>query len=106
SVGTPLIFRPVGSKQLLHDELATVQLELLKTEERMKELEKENGQLLQRWLKKMNEEVEKVNQANTIYERLVLIKKYLLEEGRKWGLERASLQYPSDCGLSENNKCS
>ncbi|RUS33655.1 WD40-repeat-containing domain protein [Jimgerdemannia flammicorona] len=68
SVGTPLIFRPVGSKQLLHDELATVQLELLKTEERMKELEKENGQLLQRWLKKMNEEVEKVNQANTIYE--------------------------------------
>ncbi|RUS17762.1 autophagy protein 16 [Endogone sp. FLAS-F59071] len=54
--------------QLLQDELATVQLEFLKTEERLKDLEKENGQLLQRWLKKMNDEVEKVNEANSIYE--------------------------------------
>ncbi|CAG8485733.1 12339_t:CDS:10 [Ambispora leptoticha] len=51
--------------QILQDELATLQLELVKTEERMKDLEKENGQLLQRWLKKMNDEVEKMNEANS-----------------------------------------
>jgi autophagy-related protein 16 len=55
--------------QVLQDEVATLQLELVKTEERMKDLEKENGQLLQRWLKKMNEEAEKMNEANKFLER-------------------------------------
>ncbi|CAG8495395.1 18414_t:CDS:10 [Acaulospora morrowiae] len=54
--------------QLLQDELATLQLELGKIDERMKDLEKENGQLLQRWLKKMNEEADKMNEANLFYE--------------------------------------
>ncbi|RHZ49966.1 hypothetical protein Glove_508g52 [Diversispora epigaea] len=54
--------------QLLQDELSTLQLELGKIDERMKDLEKENGQLLQRWLKKMNEEAEKMNEANLFYE--------------------------------------
>ncbi|CAG8441748.1 16642_t:CDS:2 [Acaulospora colombiana] len=54
--------------QLLQDEAATLQLELGKMDERMKDLEKENGQLLQRWLKKMNEEADKMNEANLFYE--------------------------------------
>ncbi|CAG8739756.1 30093_t:CDS:10 [Gigaspora margarita] len=54
--------------QLLQDEVATLQLELGKIDERMKDLEKENGQLLQRWLKKMNEEAERMNEANLFYE--------------------------------------
>jgi len=49
--------------------VATLQLELVKTGERMKDLEKENIQLLQRWLKKKNEEAEKMNEANLFYER-------------------------------------
>ncbi|CAB4380336.1 unnamed protein product [Rhizophagus irregularis] len=54
--------------QLLQDENATLQLEIGKIDERMKDLERENGQLLQRWLKKMNEEAEKMNEANQFYE--------------------------------------
>ncbi|CAG8500555.1 6832_t:CDS:10 [Funneliformis caledonium] len=54
--------------QLLQDELATLQLEIGKIDERMRDLERENGQLLQRWLRKMNEEAEKMNEANQFYE--------------------------------------
>ena len=57
--------------QLLQDENATLQLEIGKIDERMKDLERENGQLLQRWLRKMNEEAEKMNEANQFYERFV-----------------------------------
>jgi len=56
---------------LLQDENATLQLEIGKIDERMKDLERENGQLLQRWLRKMNEEAEKMNEANQFYERFV-----------------------------------
>lgn len=55
----------------MQDENATLQLEIGKIDERMKDLERENGQLLQRWLKKMNEEAEKMNEANQFYERFV-----------------------------------
>lgn len=40
-------------------------------EERNKKLEKENAQLLQRWLDKMNQEAEKMNEATQFYERQV-----------------------------------
>ena len=55
--------------QVLQDELSALHLELVQTEEKIKDLERENGQLLQRWLKKMNEEAEKMNEANKFYER-------------------------------------
>ncbi|CAG8566702.1 3551_t:CDS:10 [Ambispora gerdemannii] len=71
-----------GTIQILQDELATLQLELVKTEERMKDLEKENSQLLQRWLKKMNDEVEKMNEANLFIESGVVIveKEHIMSE--------------------------
>lgn len=55
--------------QVLQDELSTLQLEFSTTEEKNKRLEKENGELVQRWLKKMNEEAEKMNEATMFYER-------------------------------------
>ncbi|KAL1924972.1 uncharacterized protein VTP21DRAFT_4626 [Calcarisporiella thermophila] len=57
-----------GLIQILQDELAALHLELLKKEERLKTVEAENGQLVRRWLKKMNDEAEKMNEANRIYE--------------------------------------
>ncbi|KAI9255130.1 WD40-repeat-containing domain protein [Phascolomyces articulosus] len=54
--------------QILQDELAAIQLEITTTEERNKKLEKENAQLLQRWLDKMNQEAEKMNEATEFYE--------------------------------------
>ncbi|CAJ0833276.1 2295_t:CDS:2, partial [Entrophospora sp. SA101] len=57
--------------QVLHDELAALQLELNKVDERMRSLENENSQLLQRWLKKMNEEAEIMNKANSFYETII-----------------------------------
>ncbi|KAG9292434.1 hypothetical protein G9A89_015304 [Geosiphon pyriformis] len=68
---TQLIGEKDVTIQVLQDELATLQLELVKTEERFKDLEKENGQLLQRWLRKMNDEAEKMNTANQFYESAV-----------------------------------
>jgi WD40 repeat protein len=47
--------------QILQDELQALQLELLQTDERVKGLESENQQLVQRWLSKVSETVEKLN---------------------------------------------
>ncbi|KAI9265517.1 autophagy protein 16 [Helicostylum pulchrum] len=54
--------------QILQDELAALQLEMLTTEERDKKLVEENSQLLERWINKMNEEAEKMNEATMFYE--------------------------------------
>ncbi|GJJ76741.1 autophagy-related protein 16-1 [Entomortierella parvispora] len=54
--------------QVIQDELATLQLEMVKLDERQRDLERENAQLLQRWLKKMNEEAERMNAANVFLE--------------------------------------
>jgi len=55
--------------QVIQDELATLQLEMVKLDERQRDLERENAQLLQRWLKKMNEEAERMNAANVFLEK-------------------------------------
>jgi autophagy-related protein 16 len=52
----------------LQDELAALQLEIVTTEERNKKLTDENAQLLQRWMDKMNEEAQKMNEATQFYE--------------------------------------
>lgn len=54
--------------QILQDELAALQLEMVTTEDKIKILRKENEQLLQRWMNKMNEEAEKMNEATQFYE--------------------------------------
>ncbi|KAF9108501.1 hypothetical protein BGX27_008333 [Mortierella sp. AM989] len=55
--------------QVIQDELTTLQLEMGKLDERQRELERENGQLLQRWLKMKNEEAERMNAANVFLEK-------------------------------------
>lgn len=57
----------VGEKdrgiQVLQDELATLSLELSQIEARNEDLKKDNASLLQRWLDRMNEEAEKMNEG-------------------------------------------
>ncbi|RCH84222.1 hypothetical protein CU098_005468, partial [Rhizopus stolonifer] len=55
--------------QILQDELAALQLEIHTTEEKNKRLTTENVQLVERWMNKMNEEAEKMNEATQFYER-------------------------------------
>jgi hypothetical protein len=43
----------------------------VKTEDRVKKLSVENQQLVDRWLKKVNEEAEKMNEVNVLYEKLM-----------------------------------
>ncbi|KAK3826584.1 MAG: autophagy protein 16 [Linnemannia elongata] len=54
--------------QVIQDELTTLQLEMSKLDERQRDLERENAQLLQRWLKKMNEEADRMNAGNAFLE--------------------------------------
>ncbi|KAI7895338.1 WD40-repeat-containing domain protein [Mucor mucedo] len=54
--------------QILQDELAALQLEIHTTEEKSKRLVLENQQLVERWINKMNEEAEKMNEATQFYE--------------------------------------
>ncbi|CAO3650799.1 unnamed protein product [Mucor fragilis] len=54
--------------QILQDELAALQLEMVTTEEKINILRKENEQLLERWISKMNEEADKMNEATQFYE--------------------------------------
>ncbi|CAO3620925.1 unnamed protein product [Mucor hiemalis] len=55
--------------QILQDELAALQLEMVTTEEKNEKLVAENVQLLDRWMSKMNEEAEKMNEATQFYEK-------------------------------------
>ncbi|KAI8981030.1 WD40-repeat-containing domain protein [Pilobolus umbonatus] len=56
----------------LQDELSALHLEMLTTEERNKKLKTENDQLIQRWINKMNEEAENMNEATQFYENALL----------------------------------
>ncbi|KAJ2365759.1 hypothetical protein IW150_006129, partial [Coemansia sp. RSA 2607] len=50
-----------GTIQILQDEMSALQLEIVQIEERCGKLQSENNDLVKRWLKKMNEEAQKVN---------------------------------------------
>ncbi|KAJ1993961.1 hypothetical protein GGI26_002995 [Coemansia sp. RSA 1358] len=52
-----------GTIEILQDELSALQLEIVQIEERCARLQGENDDLVKRWLKKMNEEAEKVNEV-------------------------------------------
>lgn len=54
--------------QVLQDEVQALQLELVQTAEKLQTTERDYEQLLDRWIKKKNEEAQKVNEANLIYE--------------------------------------
>lgn len=84
----------VGEKekgiQILQDELATLSLELSQIEARNEDLKKDNASLLQRWLDRMNQEAEKMNEG-TIW----------LEEVRK-RRQSSSQPQPEAKALSES----
>jgi len=54
--------------QTLHDDVTMLNLEYTTMEEQKEELRKDNATLLQRWIDRMNSEVEKMNDANAFYE--------------------------------------
>lgn len=60
----------IRRRQILHDEINTLQLELGQIEERNQTLTKDNAKLLQRWLDAKQAEVNRVNEANDFYEEM------------------------------------
>ncbi|KAG2179850.1 hypothetical protein INT43_003636 [Umbelopsis isabellina] len=82
--------------QVLQDELSTLQLEFSTTEEKNKQLFKENSELVQRWLKKMNEEAEKMNEATMFYESLA-------EQAKNSDSSKASNRWMFRSKSSEND---
>jgi cob(I)alamin adenosyltransferase len=50
--------------QMLQDELSALSLELNQVELRNDNLKRDNASLLQRWLDRMNDEAEKMNEGN------------------------------------------
>ncbi|GJJ09428.1 hypothetical protein Clacol_003650 [Clathrus columnatus] len=56
--------------QILHDELATTELELGQVQLRNESLMKDNASLLQRWLDSKNLEAERLNEANVFYDQM------------------------------------
>ncbi|BFZ59459.1 hypothetical protein YB2330_000469 [Saitoella coloradoensis] len=54
--------------QYLQDEILTFQLQLSLLEDKVNGLEADNRQLLERWMQKMKQEAEKMNEANEMYE--------------------------------------
>ncbi|EKM60910.1 uncharacterized protein PHACADRAFT_247131 [Phanerochaete carnosa HHB-10118-sp] len=64
--------------QILHDEINTLQLELSQIEERNQILTKDNAKLLQRWLDAKQAEVNRMNEANQLYEELQSRKQAML----------------------------
>lgn len=56
------------ASQTLNDEVNMLNLEYTTMEEQKEELRKDNATLLQRWIDRMNSEVDKMNNANAFYE--------------------------------------
>lgn len=56
------------ASQTLNDDVTMLNLEYTTMEEQKEELRKDNATLLQRWIDRMNSEVEKMNDANAFYE--------------------------------------
>jgi len=56
--------------QILHDEIATLQLELGQIEERNQALSKDNAVLLQRWLDAKQNEANLMNEANQLHHQM------------------------------------
>ncbi|EFA82370.1 autophagy protein 16 [Heterostelium album PN500] len=57
--------------QILKDELSALQSEFLHNESKVIKLEQENSELLERWIRKKNEEASKMNEANDFYHKMV-----------------------------------
>eukprot|EP01133_Synstelium_polycarpum_P007990 gene7990-9385_t len=57
--------------QILKDELSSLQAEFLHNESKVIKLENENGELLERWIRKKNEEASTMNEANDFYHKMV-----------------------------------
>ncbi|KAI9142208.1 WD40-repeat-containing domain protein [Paraphysoderma sedebokerense] len=62
--------------QILQDELQTLQLELNTNEEKMERMSRENQQLVDRWMKKMEEDAEKMNEANRFIESVTALQEH------------------------------
>ncbi|KAK9368271.1 autophagy-related protein 16 [Lipomyces kononenkoae] len=59
------------SIQILQDEILTYQIQLNVAEDKVNKLEKENRELVNRWMERVSREAEKLNDANAFLERLV-----------------------------------
>jgi len=81
--------------QILHDELATAELELGQLQIRNESLMKDNASLLQRWLDSKNLEAEKLNEANMFYDQIAEMK-------AATGLRRPRSSETLESGLSGN----
>ncbi|KAM9981122.1 hypothetical protein ACTFIY_003438 [Dictyostelium cf. discoideum] len=57
--------------QIIRDELSSLQTEFLHNESKVVKLEQENSSLVERWLRKKNEEASKMNEANDFYQKMV-----------------------------------
>ncbi|KAJ3109080.1 hypothetical protein HDU97_009198 [Phlyctochytrium planicorne] len=85
-----LIKEKDGVIQILKDELATHQLELVQREEQLKEkeervakLEQENKQLVERWILLKNDEAQKMNEVNDLIESALKTKQVSTSNSRR-----------------------
>jgi len=65
---TVAISSNLPASQTLNDELTMLNLEYTTMEEQKEELRRDNATLLQRWIDRMNTEVDQMNDANAFYE--------------------------------------
>jgi autophagy-related protein 16 len=70
--------------EILRDELQALQLELTKREEKWEVTEAENKELLDRWIKEKEKQIEKMNEANLYVERYRMIKE-CIKDKRHYG---------------------
>lgn len=63
-----------GELQLVQDDMLVLQLSLNVAESKARKLEDENANLVDRWMRKVAEEADKMNDANAFLKRYVLIR--------------------------------
>ena len=94
----------VGEKdkmiQLLQDELSALSLELNQVEIRNEDLKRDNANLLQRWLDRMNDEAEKMNEGNQFLQEVDHVKRRATSSGA----ENASEEYSSSAVMEKGKE--
>eukprot|EP01125_Pyxidicula_operculata_P005391 TRINITY_DN1922_c0_g1_i1.p1 TRINITY_DN1922_c0_g1~~TRINITY_DN1922_c0_g1_i1.p1 ORF type:complete len:535 (-),score=94.98 TRINITY_DN1922_c0_g1_i1:31-1635(-) len=64
-----------GILEVLKSDISNIQIHLVKTEEAVKQVKKENKSLRDRWMKKVEDDVKKMEELNKLYEELQQLKR-------------------------------
>ncbi|KAF2070613.1 hypothetical protein CYY_008070 [Polysphondylium violaceum] len=88
---------------ILRDELSSLHTEFLHNESKVLKLEQENSNLVERWMRKKNEEASKMNEANDFYQKMVEQRENLMSPSKSQNYTTEIENAMKDIDINNNN---